>query len=423
MNEHSDPTHELPVPVVLGAPTKRELRDLADSVAAATPDPAHLTAFCRDLAMRSRREHRFRTVLLAHGVADLKAAPPAADACDPVPHPAELAFVFAGQSSQRIGMGEQLARDFPVVRHVVERVSTQLAEVLPLPLSSVIAGTAGEPGALDRCQYAQPALLAVELGMVELLGSVGVTPHSVAGHSFGEYVAATAAGVWSVPDACTVVATRGRLLDELPPGNGMIAVEADEEQVTAALRGTGVTISAFHGHDSLAIAGPLDQLGEIAAGFAARGARTVRISVASAYHSAAVDPALAPLAETIAAVPARPAAIPFVGNATGTRCLPHEPTTPEHWTTHCRAPVRWSTVVETLRAKGTDTFLEIGPSGVLSGLVTRCLPSGGPAVAIPAMRAEPDEATTFLDALARLDARGHHVDWPAVFNGSSRLRR
>ncbi|MCG8914433.1 acyltransferase domain-containing protein [Actinokineospora sp. PR83] len=401
------------VPLLLSAPTSAELVAQAESLSGDLP------ALGRALAARARPEHRFRTVLLAHGPDDLAAAPAAAAACAPLPEPGPVAFLFSGQSSQRVDMGARLGLEFPQVDAAVARVCARVDPMLPTPLRSVVAGAAE---GLDDCAFAQPSLLGLGIGLFELLTTAGLRPDVVTGHSFGEYVAATAAGVWSLEDAAAVVTSRGLLLDALPPGGGMIAIEAPEDVVAPALAGTAASVSAVHDTSSVAIAGPLEEITAIADRFAARGVRTNRVGVGNAYHSPAVDPAMPALAAAIAAVPGRPAAIPLVGNSTGDLVPPGDAATPDHWTRHCRLPVRWSSIMDTLQARGVATYVEVGPSGVLSRLAARCLPADEQDRVVPALQAEPDETTAFLTALARLDARGHRIDWQAVFAASTSLR-
>ncbi|MET0188786.1 MAG: acyltransferase domain-containing protein [Pseudonocardia sediminis] len=409
-------------PIVLTAPSAAALGEAAGSLVHAGVAPEGLPRFGRDLAARADPTHPYRTVLLAEDPADLAAVAPVSG---PVPAPEGLAFLFSGQSSQRPGMGVALGREFPEFGRVVDEVCAHVDARRPTPLGAILADP-GEPGpdglrAIDRTEHTQPALLAFALGLHGLLGTAGIAPDVVCGHSFGELAAAAATGVWTVPDACDVVVERGRLIAALPPGGTMTAIAASEADVAPALRGTGVEFSAVHAPDSVVIAGPVEQVRAIAAAYDARGVRTTELAVGNAYHSAAVEPVLEPLRTVLEKAPAGPSGVPLVGNTSGGVVEPGAPAAAEHWLRHVRHTVRWSDVMTTLRARGTGTYLEIGPSGVLSRLAVANLDPADADAVVPAVTGDPDEVTTFLHALARLDARGHPVDWPSVFAASTTL--
>ena len=418
---------------------------LAEFVSARTgPDPVGSTDVGWSLATsRSPFEHRAVILgadraTLTSGLSALAAdasAPSVVRGVVPAGRP-KVGFLFAGQGAQRAGMGRELYAASPVFAAAFDRACAFLETELELPIREVVLGTEGDDDQerADRTVYAQTGLFAVEVGLVALLASAGIVPDAVAGHSVGEIAAAHTAGVLTLADAARLVAARARLMQNLPTGGAMAALEASEAEVAASLDGVpGVEIAAVNGPSAVVVSGDVEAVDQVVETWRQRGRRVRRLRVSHAFHSARMDPVLDELGRVATGLEHETPTVTWAGACDGTIL-----TAPEggYWPVQARRTVRFADAVAALAGQGVSVFIEIGPDGTLSAMGPAALPGtdparteagagdpvrGGEATFLPLLRARTAAPDAVLTALARAHVRGVGVDWPAVLPAGGRV--
>ncbi len=383
------------------------------------PDAPRLADISKTL-IDGRRALPYRVGLVANNPADahrqLAAAATITQPAAPVTSK-KIVFMFPGQGSQYPGMASSLYARDATVRHWIDRGAECAKPVLGLDIRPLLFDTAvgddDAPHALRDTTLAQPALYIVEHALAKCLVQNGCTPHAMIGHSLGEFVAATLAGVFSFEDGLRLVVERGRAMQALP-GGAMAAVRGSRADVESALV-PGVEIAAINAPQLITVAGTYDAVSVFEQRAEAAGLIARRLHTSHAFHSTMIEPAVAGLEAICRTVQFSAPTVPFVSAVTGTWITTEDATSPAYWARHARAPVLFADALATLATHGPSQFVEVGPGRTLSTFARQSAAGIAAASIIPTqpeVADRVDDTRLFLNALAQLWAAGAPVQLP-----------
>ena len=357
-----------------------------------------------------RREMAVRAAVVAHDPTDAAAAlvnPRRVITGGPVRRPPRVALLFSGQGAQYPGMGADLYESEPVFRDAVDRCAAGLREELGGEDIRTVMFAADDPAADERLRqtaWTQPALFTVEYALAELWRSWGVEPDGMIGHSIGEYVAATVAGVFPLDGALRLVAARGRLMQGLPPGS-MLAVQLGPEEIRDRLT-DGLAVATVNAPGTCVVSGPTVLVDELAERLRGDDVICTALRTSHAFHSPMMDPILAEFRALVAATELSAPQLPLLSNVTGTWMTSEDATDPSYWARHLRDTVRFGECVETLLAEGDWLLVECGPGAQLAGLASLQAEGVAPVPSLPGPDRSPAAATVLATAAATLWVHG-----------------
>ncbi|MHC5773995.1 type I polyketide synthase [Nostoc sp.] len=343
----------------------------------------------------------------------------------PILHP--IAFMFSGQGSQYVNMGRELYQLEPTFQHQIDKCAEILQPHLGVDLRHIlypsVAQTELATQQLQQTALAQPALFVIEYALAQLWLEWGIRPVAMIGHSIGEYVAATIAGVFSLEDALAVVTMRGKLMQQMPTGS-MLAVPLTEQQVQPLL-GQQLSLAAVNSLSSCIVSGSTSAIETLQQQLAAQGIDTQPLFTSHAFHSAMMEPIVQKFTQRLQQVQLQPPQIPYISNLTGTWITADEATNPDYWAQHLRQPVRFSLGVSELLQQSESILIEVGPGRSLSTLTKRHLEPGAKQLVLSSLhhpKEQHSDVAFLLNTLGRLWMAGVEIDWSGFYAHEKRNR-
>jgi non-ribosomal peptide synthase protein (TIGR01720 family) len=338
-------------------------------------------------------------------------------------------FMFPGQGGQHVNMARELYDTEPFFRETIDHCCEQLKNHLDFDLRSIIYpdDARTEEAAADRLKqtfFTQPALFVIEYALAKLLGKWGVHPQAMIGHSIGEYVAACLAGVFTLDEALQLIATRARLMQELP-GGLMLSVPLPEKGLLPLLRGNDLSLASVNGPALCVVSGPSEQINDLSRQLAERGVECKTLHTSHAFHSAMMDPILDSFREEIKKIDFNSPQVPYISNVTGDWITEAEATDPAYWLTHLRQTVRFNDGLNALFKHQHQLFIEVGPGKALSTLAQRHPAKPAKLLSTASLRhVQETQSDVFclLRAVGQLWLRGVKVNW-TQFHDPAQPRR
>ncbi|WP_324672448.1 polyketide synthase [Hymenobacter sp. GOD-10R] len=339
--------------------------------------------------------------------------------------PDEVVFLFPGQGSQYLNMGRTLYENETVYRQAVDECAELLQAHIDTDIRQIIFPEANSPESEDRLKntrYTQPALFVTEYAVAKLWMSWGITPSIFCGHSIGEFVAAHLAGIFTLADALLLIATRGKMVSELPRGS-MLSVRMEVEKVEELLP-KNLSVAAINSTKLCVVAGQDEDVATFARMLDSQSIPNRVLATSHAFHSAMMDPIVDDFRQVVAKVTLHQPQKPMISTVSGTWLTEAQATSPDYWATHLRATVRFADALETVLAQESPLLLEVGPGNVTATLARQ--QAGTRPVVVLASLAAPKgaqaEYQTILKTLGQLWLNGVEPDWHAFYADQTRKR-
>jgi len=339
-----------------------------------------------------------------------------------------VVFVFPGQGSQYVNMGRELYESEDVFRDAVDRCAECLQGHLRLDIRSVVYPNGAESVAraeqqINETSVTQPAIFTLEYALACLWMSWGIKPSLLIGHSVGEYVAAVLAEVFSLEDALGILASRARLMQNLP-GGSMLAVRRGASELEGTLP-EGVAIAAINSPVLTTLSGPTPELQKLQEKFEAEGVFCRLLPTSHAFHSSMMDPIVEPFTKIAGGVPHQKPTLPWISTYTGTWIDKENGPDGAYWSGQLRRTVRFGQAIETALQAGATMFLEVGPGQALTQLIRQQTTKPKNLVAVTSLGpndGNPADLKAMLASLGGLWTNGIEPDWTEFYSREERLR-
>jgi len=342
-------------------------------------------------------------------------------------------FMFSGQGAQYVNMARELYEVEPTFKQHVDTCAQILVPLLNLDICQILFPHEQQieeaSQQLQQTAITQSALFVIEYALAQLWMEWGVHPEAMIGHSIGEYVAATIAGVFSLEDALAVVAIRGKLMQQLPSGN-MLAIPLPEQQVKSWLeqqkpQGSSCQIAVINSPSACVVSGSQEAIASVQNQLSYQGIECRLLHTSHAFHSQMMEPILETFVQALNKVKLNPLRLRFISNVTGSWITNEQATNPCYWGQHLRQTVRFSAGISQLLEQFEGVFLEVGPGRTLSTLTTQHLKPQAKQQVLSSLHhaKEPQSDVRFLlQTLGRLWLAGVEIDWSGFYTHERRHR-
>ncbi|MEH2382476.1 MAG: SDR family NAD(P)-dependent oxidoreductase [Nostoc sp.] len=395
------------------------------------PDMAHTLQV-------GRRAFDYRRILVCHNQDDAVEVLTSQDAqrvftSHHKPSHRPVIFIFSGQGGQYVNMARELYEIEPTFKKYVDTCAQILQLHLNLDIRHILfpeeqlLEAATEK--LQQTAITQSALFVIEYALAQLWMEWGVRPEAMIGHSIGEYIAATIAGVFSLEDALGIVAKRGQLMQQLPRGS-MLAIPLAAKDVQSLLdvhRGDGasVEIAAINSPSSCVVSGSIDAIDRFQKQLSLQETECRLLHTSHGFHSVMMEPILAAFVQAVNKVKLNPPRIRFISNVTGTWITDDQATNPTYWGQHLRQTVRFSDGISQLLQQFEGIFLEVGPGRTLSTLTRQHLLPEAKQIVLTSLahaKEKQSDVSFLLQTLGRLWLFGVEIDWSGFYTHEQRHR-
>ncbi|MBN3883116.1 MAG: beta-ketoacyl synthase N-terminal-like domain-containing protein [Nostoc sp.] len=327
-----------------------------------------------------------------------------------------IVFMFPGQGSQYVNMAREIYETETVFKEQVDYCSEVLKPLLEQDLRHIIYPSEEKideaSQQLQQTAIAQPAIFVIEYALAKLWQSWGVNPVAAIGHSIGEYVAATLAGVFSLEDALSLVAARGQIMQQLPSG-AMLSVPLPADKVKSLL-GSELSVAAINQPLQCVVSGSIAAIEALQNQLATQGVECRRLHTSHAFHSQMMEPILEAFVERVKKVTLNPPKIPYISNLTGTWITVTQATNPEYYAQHLRSTVLFAQGVEKLLATPEQVLLEVGPGHTLTTLAKRHPDKAAAQTVLTSVRhpqEKQSDTRVLFNTLGQLWLAGVNIDW------------
>lgn len=338
-----------------------------------------------------------------------------------------VVFMFPGQGSQYVNMGRDLHASEPVFAQHFDQCCALFSKELNVDLKAIIFPKDGEEEKaaeqLKQTVHTQASLFTMHYSLAKLWMHWGIVPDAMMGHSIGEFAAGCLAGVFSLEDAVTLVANRGRMMQELPAGS-MLSVRAAEEDVAKKLP-SGCSIAANNGPQLCVASGPKEAIEQLQADLEKDGITCKLLFTSHAFHSPMMDAMVAPYKKVLDGVRLNAPRIPIISTVTAEWLKDEEATSSKYWSDHLRATVRFAQAVKFAWADADRVMLEVGPRITATTLARQQSSDTRKQLAVPSLgdsAGNGNELTQLLKAVGGLWQSGVLIDWKRFYEKEERRR-